>query len=79
MKREKKAIRDGGRAFRLRKKPSSIEECNEVPCFLPNLLVMKSEHNDRPVQNKKRRVKLKWLIRNIPKGGAKAPEILKAR
>jgi hypothetical protein len=80
MKREKKAIMDDGRPFRLRKKPSSIQEpCNGVPCFLPNLLVMKSEHNDRPVQSKKRWVKLKWLIRNIPKGGAKAPEILKAR
>jgi hypothetical protein len=40
---------------------------------------MNSEHSDRPEQTKKRRVKLKWLIRNIPKGGAKAPEIVEAR
>jgi hypothetical protein len=40
---------------------------------------MKSEHKDKPEQTKKRRVKLKWLIRNIPRGGAKAPEIVEAR
>jgi hypothetical protein len=40
---------------------------------------MNREHNDRPVQARKRWVKLKWLIRNIPKGGAKALEKLKAR
>ena len=62
---------DGGRAFRLRKKPSSMEEsCNGATCLLPNLLVMNSEHNDRPKQTKKRKVKLKWLIRNIPREGA---------
>jgi hypothetical protein len=40
---------------------------------------MNSEHSDRPEQTKKRWVKLKWLIRNIPKGGAKAPEIVEAK
>jgi hypothetical protein len=35
---------------------------------------MNREHNDRPRQTKKRRVKLKWLIRNIPRVGAIAEE-----
>jgi hypothetical protein len=39
---------------------------------------MNSEHKDRPKQTKKRRLKLKWMIRNIPRGGAKAPEMLVA-
>jgi hypothetical protein len=40
---------------------------------------MKREHNDRPPQTKKRRVKLKWLMRKIPRGGDRAPEIVEAR
>ena len=80
MKKEKKPMMDGGRAFRLSKKPSSMgESFNGATCLLPNLVEMNREHNDRPKQTKKRRVKLKWLIRNIPRGGAKAPETLKAR
>jgi hypothetical protein len=79
MKRAKELMMDGGRAFRLRKKPSSMEDsCNGAACLPPNLLVMNSEHNDRPKQTKKREVKLKWLIRKIPRGGAKAAEILVA-
>ena len=71
---------EGGRAFRLIKKPSSMEQfCNGATCLLPNLLVMNREHNDRPEQTKKRKVKLKSLIRNIPMEGPKAPEMLKAR
>jgi hypothetical protein len=76
----KKTIIDGGRAFRLRKKLSSMDELSDgATCLFPNLWVMNREHNDRPVQARKRWVKLKWLIRNIPKGGAKALEKLKAR
>ena len=80
MKKQRELIMEGGRAFRLRKKPSSIEESSKgMTCLLPNLLVMKSEPSDRPVQTKKRWGKLKWLITNIPKEGAKAQERLKAR
>lgn len=44
-----------------------------------NLLEMIKDTKDRTMQVKKRIVKPKWLIRNIPKGGAKAMEILKDR
>jgi hypothetical protein len=40
---------------------------------------MNSEHNDRPKQTKKRKVKLKRLTRNIPREGAKAPEMVMDR
>jgi hypothetical protein len=40
---------------------------------------MNNEHNERPTQTKKRMVKLKLLIRNIPRGGANVPEMLKDR
>jgi len=67
-------------ALRLRMKPSSMEESfSGATCLLPSRIVINSEHNDRPEQTEKRRVKLKWLIRNIPRGGAKAPEMLGAR
>ena len=80
MKRGKKPTIDGGSAFRLSKKPSPMGEFfNEVICLFPKLVEMNREHNDRPKQTKKRRVKPKWLIRNIPRGGAKALERLKAK
>jgi hypothetical protein len=41
--------------------------------------VTKREDNERPVQTKKRGVKLKWLISNIPNEGAMAKEIWKAK
>jgi hypothetical protein len=47
--------------------------------LLLNLLEMNREHRDRPIQTEKRIVKLEWLMRNIPSGGAKAMEILKDR
>ena len=47
--------------------------------LLLNLLEMNREHRDRPIQTEKRIVKLEWLMRNIPNGGAKAMEILKDR
>ena len=80
MKRGKKATIDGGSAFRLSKKPSSMGELSdEAICLFPNLVEMNRAHNDRPKQTKKRRVKPKWLIRSIPRGGAKALETLKAK
>jgi len=79
MKKEKKLMREGEIAFGLKKRPSSMEESrNGVTCLLSNLLVMNREDNDRPKQTKKRRVKLKWLTRSIPRVGPKAPEMLKA-
>ena len=79
VKLKKKLMIDGGSAFQLRKKPSSMgESSNGTTCLLPNLLVINREHNDIPKQTKKRRVKLKWLIRNIPKEGARAKEKLGA-
>ena len=47
--------------------------------LFPNLTHMNKEHRDSAVQTQKRRVKPKWLISNIPNGGAKAREILKER
>ncbi len=80
MKKAKKPMIDGERAFRLRKKPSSLEEsCNGATSLLPNLWVINSEHNDRLKQSKKRKLKLKWLIRNIPREGPKAPARLMPR
>jgi hypothetical protein len=80
VKKEKELMTDGGRAFRLRMGSSFLEGFTKgVMGLLPNRLVMTSEHNDKPEQTKKRKVKLKWLIRNIPKGGAKAPEMVEAR
>ena len=77
MKRKKKLMIDGGRAFRLRKKLSSIEESsNGATCLFPNLLVMNRVHSDRPEETKNRKVKLKWLMRNIPREGPRANEIL---
>ena len=71
---------DGERAFRLIRRPSSMEETwNGATCLLPNRWVIKSELNERPKQTKKRIVKLKWLIRNIPREGAKAAETFEAR
>jgi hypothetical protein len=71
---------DGGRAFRLRKKRSLMEETAKgATCLLSNLLVINSEHSDRPKQRKKRWVKLKWLITSIPREGPNAPDKLKVR
>ena len=72
-------MRDDGRAFRLSKNPSSVEESsNGETCRFPNLLATSREHNDKPKQIRKRKVKLKWLIINIPKIGEMAKEILTA-
>ena len=79
MKKDKELMMDGGRAFRLSKVPSSIEEfSNGTICLFLNLIEMNRAHNDRPKQIKKRWAKLNRLIMNIPRGGAKAPERLKA-
>jgi hypothetical protein len=70
---------EGGRAFLLRKTLSSTEGSRAaVICLPPNLLVMKRMHRDKPKQIKKRSLKPNWSIRNIPKGGAKAPAMVEA-
>ena len=80
MKKGKKPIIDGGRAPRLRRELSSLEcSCNGTICLFSNGWVMKSENKDRPEQTRNRMGKLKWLIRNIPRGGAMALEIVKDR
>ncbi len=77
MKKAKKPTTDGANASGLSKKPSSRTDFSDSDtCRVPNLLVMKSEDKDRPIQVKKRKVKPKLLIKNIPKGGAKALETL---
>ena len=59
---------------------SSIDESTMgLTSLLLNLQEIKSEPKDRKTQTKKRVVKPKWLIRNIPNGGAKTMEILKDR
>jgi hypothetical protein len=79
MKKERELMMDGGRAFRLSKEPSFIEEfSNGTICLLLNLIKMHRVHNDRPKQTRKRWMKVKRLITNILRGGAKAPERLKA-
>jgi hypothetical protein len=80
MNMTKKPMRDGATAFRLRRNPPSTEEASdEGTCLLSNRWVIRSAHNDRPEQTRKREVKLNWLIMNIPTGGAKAPEMFMAR
>jgi hypothetical protein len=43
------------------------------------LRVIKRAHNDKPRQTRKRKLKLKRLMRNIPREGMRAKEILGAR
>ncbi len=71
---------EDGSAFRLRKRPPFVEESSSgVTSLLVSLFVISSEHNDRPRQTKKRRVKLKRLTRNMPMEGASAPAVVMAR
>jgi hypothetical protein len=71
---------DGGTAFRLR----SMAFCGEGSSggamgLVLKLRVIKRAHNDKLRHVKKRNVKLKRLIRNIPREGTRAKEILGAR
>ncbi len=68
---------DVGRASLLIKTPSFAEEfCGGETSVFSNWLVMAREHKEKAKQAKKRTVKLKWLIKNIPKEGTRAREIL---
>jgi hypothetical protein len=70
----------GGIAFRLRKESSAMDESiGKLISLFANLLVMNKEHNDKAALKKNKMVKLKLLIMNIPKEGAKAKAKLKAR
>ncbi|OGQ13303.1 MAG: hypothetical protein A2026_15075 [Deltaproteobacteria bacterium RBG_19FT_COMBO_46_12] len=70
----------GGRAFRERKERSSVSGASGAfsPLFF-NRVEKKREHRERAAQTRKRKVKLKRLIRNIPKEGASAKAKLKER
>jgi hypothetical protein len=80
MTKLKKFKMEGGMAFRLRSTPSFGEGFSVGGMGLPfNLRVIRRPHNDRLKQVRKRKVKLKRLMRNIPREGARAKEILGAR
>jgi hypothetical protein len=70
----------GGMVSRLKKGSSCLEESAAGSiCLFLSRVVRKSEPRDIPRQTKKRRLKLKALMKNIPKAGAKAKDMLKAR
>ncbi len=70
----------GGKALKLNKGITSLDGFTVGTLSLfPNLTHMNREHRESKVHTQKRRVKPKWLISNIPSGGAKAREILKER
>ena len=76
----KKAMMADGMTPRLKMKSSCRDRSSNGSTFLLlNRVVKKREHRDKPKQNKKRGVKPKRLMRNIPKVGARAKEILKDR
>ena len=80
MTKFKKLTIDGRTASRLRIIPFFGEESSRGPRgLLFNLLVIKRAHNDKLRQVRKRKVKLKRLMRNIPREGMSAKEILGPR
>ena len=80
MKKKKKLTTEGGRASLLMKRLLAVEaSSNGTTCLRSSLLVTNKELEDRPKQTKKKRVKLKWLIKNIPKEGPRAKEIFMDR
>jgi hypothetical protein len=71
---------DGGMAFQLRSMPFCGEESSRgATGLLFNLKVIRRAHNDKLRQVRKRKLKLKRLMRNIPREGRRAKEILGAR
>jgi hypothetical protein len=71
---------DGGTAFRLRSTPFCGEGSSRGAMALVFIVsVIKKAHNDKPRQVRKRKVKLNRWIRNIPREGVRAKEILGAR
>ena len=71
---------DGGMAFQLRSMPFCCEGFSRGTMGLVfKLRVIKRAHKDKPRQVRKRKLKLKRLIRNIPREGIRAKEILGAR
>ena len=80
MKKEKQPMMEGRKALRLKKNSSFVgASCNGTTCLFPSLRVIKSEDMDNPKQTRKRRMKLKRLMRNIPKDGARALATLNDR
>jgi hypothetical protein len=79
MMKLKKLRVEGGSAFQL-KIPLCDEECSTGAMgLLLNWVVISREHNDKPRQTRKRKVKPKRLIRTIPSEGIRAKEIFGAR
>jgi hypothetical protein len=77
MTKFKKFTMDGGIAFRLRSIPFGGEGSSRgAVCLVFKVRVIKRAHNDRPRQVRKRKLKLKRLMRNIPREGMRAREIL---
>jgi hypothetical protein len=73
-----KAMRAGGTAPRLRKDWVFWDFGSEArDSLFPNFNVRKKEHNDRPVQTRKRIEKLKLLMRIMPRYGPRAKAMLK--
>jgi hypothetical protein len=80
MRKKKKPMVDAGRASRLIKKRLTVKDVsNGATGLSPNLLIMKKETKDNPRETRKRVVKSKRLIRNIPREGPSAKEIFRAR
>jgi hypothetical protein len=71
---------DGGIALQLRRMPFfGGGSSGEAMGLLFNLMVIRRAHNDKLRQVKKRKVKLKRLMRNMPREGRRAKEIFGAR
>jgi len=71
---------DGGMAFQLRSMPFfGGGSSGGATGLLSNLMVIKRAHKDKLRQVRKRKVKLKRLMRDIPREGRRAKEILGAR
>jgi hypothetical protein len=73
-----KAIRAGGSAPRFSKDWGFRDFWSDaINSLFPNFNVRYKEHNDKPVQTRKRMEKLKLLMRNMPRYGPRAKARLK--
>ena len=72
-----KAMIEHGSASRLRKACAFRGSfCDGGLPFFPNFIAKKKAHKDKPMHARKRTMKLKWLMRNIPKNGPRAKDRL---
>ena len=71
----KELMIEGGRAFQQKKEAPPMEgPSDRTTSLLPSLLVMNREDNDKTKQTKKSKLKLKWLIKKMPRAGTRANE-----